>query len=205
MEENKMSNKWVLKTVVMMVTLAFIVAPLITSYAANSAAIAVPQERSITGTIIESPLMASYSASNAIIMEFEEQIQMIRNCYKRAYVEEKISERLYLTVEEFLNNEEEKFVNSVDSITLLGDLPENYKNLVFEYSDVCREDLAHIIMNKVESGSFNSCEKLKDAVNPYFEEYNMDMKFIQKELEIYGIKEYLIIRETEFPALNAKG
>ena len=200
-----MSNKWVLKTVVMMVTLAFIVAPLITSYAANSAAIAVPQERSITGTIIESPLMASYSASNAIIMEFEEQIQMIRNCYKRAYVEEKISERLYLTVEEFLNNEEEKFVNSVDSITLLGDLPENYKNLVFEYSDVCREDLAHIIMNKVESGSFNSCEKLKDAVNPYFEEYNMDMKFIQKELEIYGIKEYLIIRETEFPALNAKG
>lgn len=191
-------KKWVLRTFVVAVAFACIAVPLMTSYAASNT-----NSAKLYGTVIETSLMTN-TVSNGIQRQFEEQIRLINSCYKRAYSDEKISDELYLTVQEFLE-EEEKIFAAENSMEVLEELPENYKNLVFEYCDLCRENLAHIIMSKVESGQFKTSRELKDAVNSYFEECNRDMEFLQKEMLMYGINQDLIIKETEFPYLNAKG
>lgn len=152
--------------------------------------------------LIVMPLMTSYAKASGAQKEFDEQITILRTTYDEAYQAEYISAQLNDAVNKFIEKEEAA-ISFRNSVQVCGDLPDDYICFIYSYSDECREILAQMIMDKVEL--LYSSEELKEEIKPYLDECNKDMEFLKKELEIYGIKEELIIEETEFPYLNVKG
>ena len=125
--------------------------------------------------------------------ECTREISVIREKYKEALQEGKISKELFLDVIEFLNATEYS-LKTKDALTVYDNFPDSYIQLLYSYNTKAIEDLAVIVW------------ELGQDAQPFIDEYNQDMRYIEEVLEIYGIKEELeIIPQEEFPALSAKG
>lgn len=115
--------------------------------------------------------------------EAPEAIFTLWGSYTGAYEAGQISHDLYEVVEDFLEETEKRFVTE-DIVEVYNDFPDDYVRRLIEYSESA--------MNGLQE------EKDKEARAELKREYNADMRYIQKELAIYGVHVDFELSEEEF-------
>lgn len=118
-------------------------------------------------------------------------IEQTKQDYLRQLAKGNISADLYLTIVPFLEIEQYTLTQE-NAQERYVQFPEDYVNRLHQYTEEEINKIAEIVCR---------AKAYPEVVDRYIEEYNLDMRYIQKQLMNYGIEVELEVSREDFSIL----
>lgn len=126
-----------------------------------------------------------------VYAQSQKEIEQTKQDYLMQLAKGNISADLYLTIVPFLEIEQYTLTQE-NAQNREIQFPEDYVNRLHQYTEEEINKIAEIICR---------AKDYPEVVDRYIEEYNLDMRYIEKQLMVYGIEVELEISKEDFSIL----
>lgn len=129
-----------------------------------------------------------------VYAQSQQEIEQTKQDYLKQLAKGNISADLYLSIVPFLEIEQYTLTQENAQERQIQ-FPEDYVSRLHQYTEEEINKIAEIVCRATD---------YPEVVDRYIEEYNMDMRYIQKQLMNYGIEVELEISKEDFSILLAE-